>query len=101
MSFWFSSIKFVHGLGSHEREPDVDGVVGKSLRESTKEEPTEYGIESGILWRLRAIGETSGGEVVGGEIGGKETTPTNKNDGVCKDGIGGSVTGAETSTFDD
>ena len=91
----------LHGLGSHEREPGVSAIVGKLFRESAKEQSTEHGTESGILWRPHAIGETPSGQVVSGEICGKETVSTNESDGICKDGTRDGVTRAETSTCDD
>ena len=83
LSFWSSSVEFVHSLGSHEWEPGVEAIVGKLFGYSTNES-AEYGTESGILWRPHAIGGTPGGEVVGGEIGGKEAVFTNKSNGVCR-----------------
>jgi len=92
---------FLHGFGSHEREPGVGAVVGELFRESAKEEPTEHGTEPRILRRPHAIGEAPSGKVVGGKIGGKETIPADERDGVRKDGTGDGVTRAETSTLDD
>ena len=99
-SFWSSSVKISPIVAGHERRPGVGAVVGKLFGESTKEESTEHGTEPGIPWRPHAIGETPGDEIVGGEIGGKETVSKNKSDGVCKDSTRDGVTRAETYTLD-
>ena len=57
---------FIHGLGA---------VICELLGEGAKEEPSEHETESRDLWKPHAIGETSGGRVVDGEISSKETIP--------------------------
>ena len=91
----------VHRLGSHEWEPGVRAVVRVLIRESTKEESTEHGTEPRVLWRPYAVSQTPGGEVVGGEISGKEAVPTDESNCVCEDGARDGVTRAQTSTLDD
>ena len=91
---------FIHGWGGHEREPSIDTVVSKLLRESTKEESTEHGTKPGVLWRPHAIGVTPGSEIVWCEVGSKETVSADKSNGICKDGTRDGVTRAETGTLD-
>ena len=72
-------------LRGHERELGIGTVINKLLGESTKEESTEHGTESKVLWRPHATRETPGAKVVeGGEIGDKETASANKSDGVIR-----------------